>query len=209
MGQSHRSSQLRTVSEPPTSDSRSNGSVAGGWWHETEEPGRIVCDLCPRECSLKPGDRGFCFVRENVSGEMQLTTYGKSTGFCIDPIEKKPLNHFYPGTPVLSFGTAGCNLGCKFCQNWDISKSREVERLSELAMPEVIAAAAKQTGCRSVAFTYNDPVIWAEYAIDTAKSLPRTGHQIGRRDGGVHHTGGSSRILPCDGCRQRGSEGIH
>ncbi len=166
---------MRIVTDPPKSESHSTGSSAGGWWHETEEPGRIVCDLCPRECSLKPGDRGFCFVRENVSGEMRLTTYGKSTGFCIDPIEKKPLNHFYPGTPVLSFGTAGCNLGCKFCQNWDISKSREVERLSELAMPDMIAAAAKSTGCRSVAFTYNDPVIWAEYAIDTAKACREQG----------------------------------
>ena len=110
---------------------------------------------------MKPGDRGFCFVRQNVDGQMALTTYGKSTGFCIDPIEKKPLNHFYPGTAVLSFGTAGCNLGCKFCQNWDISKSREVERLSQLATPDTIAVAAKATNCRSVAFTYNDPIIWA------------------------------------------------
>ena len=129
---------------------------------------RILCELCPRACKLKPDDRGFCFVRKNVDGKMVLDTYGKSTGFCIDPIEKKPLNHFLPGTPVLSFGTAGCNLGCKFCQNWDISKSREVARLSDNASPEAIAEAAKQSGCRSVAFTYNDPVIWAEYAIDTA-----------------------------------------
>lgn len=124
---------------------------------------------------MKPGDRGFCFVRQNVDGQMALTTYGKSTGFCIDPIEKKPLNHFYPGTAVLSFGTAGCNLGCKFCQNWDISKSREVERLSQLATPDTIAVAAKATNCRSVAFTYNDPIIWAEYAIDTAEACRREG----------------------------------
>ena len=124
---------------------------------------------------MMPGDRGFCFVRQNVNGQMQLTTYGKSTGFCIDPIEKKPLNHFYPGTAVLSFGTAGCNLGCKFCQNWDISKSREVERLSELALPEMIATAAQRNGCRSVAYTYNDPIIWAEYAIDTAKACRERG----------------------------------
>ena len=159
---------MPSVSLPPRSVPGSTGNVAGGWWHTTEEEGRIVCDLCPRECSMKPGDRGFCFVRQNVNGQMQLTTYGKSTGFCIDPIEKKPLNHFYPGTAVLSFGTAGCNLGCKFCQNWDISKSREVERLSELALPEMIASAAQRTGCRSVAYTYNDPIIWAEYAMDTA-----------------------------------------
>jgi AmmeMemoRadiSam system radical SAM enzyme/AmmeMemoRadiSam system protein B/uncharacterized protein (TIGR00296 family) len=152
----------------------SDGQAAGEWWHQAAD-GRIACDLCPRDCRLKPGDRGFCFVRQNVDGQMKLTTYGRSTGFCIDPIEKKPLNHFFPGSPVLSFGTAGCNLGCKFCQNWDISKSREVERLSELAMPDSIAAAAQQTGCRSVAFTYNDPVIWAEYAIDTARECRQQG----------------------------------
>lgn len=114
-------------------------------------------------------------MRQNVDGAMKLTTYGRSTGFCIDPIEKKPLNHFYPGTPVLSFGTAGCNLGCKFCQNWDISKSRQVDKLSELAMPDMIAQAALQTGCKSVAYTYNDPIIWAEYAIDTAAACREVG----------------------------------
>ncbi|MCA9220039.1 MAG: AmmeMemoRadiSam system radical SAM enzyme, partial [Planctomycetales bacterium] len=165
----------RLVTLPPESKLRDDGLLPGGWWHESDEPGRIVCDLCPRECHLKPGDRGFCFVRENVGGEMMLSTYGRSTGFCIDPIEKKPLNHFYPGTAVLSFGTAGCNLGCKFCQNWDISKSREVERLSELATPEMIAEAARRTGCHSVAFTYNDPVIWAEYAIDCARACRAVG----------------------------------
>jgi len=165
----------RVVERPPETAVRPDGLVAGGWWHATEEDGRIVCDLCPRECHLKPGDRGFCFVRQNVDGEMMLTTYGRSTGFCIDPIEKKPLNHFLPGTSVLSFGTAGCNLGCKFCQNWDISKSREVARLSELAGPEAIAAAAQHHGCHSVAYTYNDPVIWAEYAIDTARACRAVG----------------------------------
>jgi pyruvate formate lyase activating enzyme len=137
------------------------------YWHRLEG-GRIQCDLCPRYCSLREGDRGFCFVRQNVGGQLMLTTYGRSTGFCVDPIEKKPLNHFYPGTSALSFGTAGCNLGCKFCQNWDISKSRDTEILSRHAGPETIAEAAHRLGCRSVAFTYNDPVIWAEYAIDTA-----------------------------------------
>jgi pyruvate formate lyase activating enzyme len=117
---------------------------------------------------MRDGQRAFCFVREVQDDQLVLTTYGKSTGFCIDPIEKKPLNHFYPGTPVLSFGTAGCNLGCRFCQNWHISKSRKVAQLSESASPEAIAQAAAEHGCRSVAFTYNDPVIWAEYAIDTA-----------------------------------------
>ena len=139
------------------------------WYTETDD-GRLLCQLCPRACRLKEGDRGFCFVRQNIDGQMSLETYGKSTGFCIDPIEKKPLSHFLPGTPVLSFGTAGCNLGCKFCQNWDISKSREVARLSDRALPHEIAAAARRTGCRSVAYTYNDPVIWAEYAIDTAQA---------------------------------------
>jgi AmmeMemoRadiSam system radical SAM enzyme/AmmeMemoRadiSam system protein B/AmmeMemoRadiSam system protein A len=150
-----------------------DGIVPGGWWHRDGD--RIECDLCPRRCVLKDGDRGFCFVRQNLGGEMMLTTYGRSTGFCIDPIEKKPLNHFLPGTSVLSFGTAGCNLGCKFCQNWDISKSRETERLSQRALPEEIARAALEMGCSSVAYTYNDPVIWAEYAIDTARACKELG----------------------------------
>lgn len=149
----------------------------GRWWHRDEASERIICDLCPRHCSMKEGDRGFCFVRKVQGDQLILDTYGKSTGFCIDPIEKKPLNHFFPGTSVLSFGTAGCNLGCQFCQNWDISKSREVAKLSSIAEPETIAAAAKQLGCRSVAFTYNDPVIWAEYAMDTAKACREQGIQ--------------------------------
>ena len=154
------------------------GASPGLWWHidttaesasaPSREANRIICDLCPRQCRMKEGDRGFCFVRKIENGAMVLDTYGRSTGFCIDPIEKKPLNHFYPGTSVLSFGTAGCNLGCQFCQNWDISKSREVSKLSQAATPDSIAAAASHYQCRSVAFTYNDPVVWAEYAIDTA-----------------------------------------
>ena len=163
------------VDLPPARPLLPDGSRLGGWWHSEAETGRIACDLCPRECKLHPGDRGFCFVRENREGEMVLSTYGRSTGFCIDPIEKKPLNHFHPGSSVLSFGTAGCNLGCKFCQNWSISKSREVEALSEIATPEAVAQAALQWNCRSVAFTYNDPVIWAEYAIDTAKACHAVG----------------------------------
>ncbi len=130
--------------------------------------GRIRCDVCPRRCELKDGQRGLCFVRARQGDRLVLTTYGKSSGYCIDPIEKKPLNHFLPGTPVLSFGTAGCNLTCRFCQNWDISKSREIETLSDEAPPERIARAAEALGCRSVAFTYNDPVIFLEYAVDTA-----------------------------------------
>ncbi|MBI3929704.1 MAG: AmmeMemoRadiSam system radical SAM enzyme [Armatimonadetes bacterium] len=147
----------------------------GRWWQRTENDDKIVCNLCPRHCRLGDGQRAFCFVRQNVGGEMVLTTYGKSTGFCVDPIEKKPLNHFYPGSSVLSFGTAGCNLGCRFCQNWSISKAREIEKLSDSASPDGIAAAAERLGCQSVAFTYNDPVIWAEYAIDTAQACRERG----------------------------------
>ena len=138
------------------------------WWHALEGK-KVECTLCPRQCHIPVGSRGFCFVRANVDGHLELTTYGRSSGFCIDPVEKKPLNHFLPGTPILSFGTAGCNLGCKFCQNWDISKSREMDTLAQMAMPDAIVAAAVRTGCRSLAFTYNDPVIWAEYALDIAK----------------------------------------
>ena len=166
----------RIVTSPDPQTPRCDGAAPGGWWHEGPA-GRIVCDLCPRECSLQPGDRGFCFVRENRDGEMVLATYGRSTGFCIDPIEKKPLNHFYPGTSVLSFGTAGCNLGCKFCQNWSISKSREVRKLSDSASPAAVAHAARDLGCHSVAFTYNDPIVWAEYAIDTALACHDLGVQ--------------------------------
>ena len=139
------------------------------YWHALDG-GRVQCDLCPRECKLKEGQQGLCYVRENRGGEVVLTTYGRSSGFCIDPIEKKPLNHFLPGSGVLSFGTAGCNLACKFCQNWDISKSREMDTLADQASPEVIARAAAELGARSVAYTYNDPVIFMEYAIDVAKA---------------------------------------
>ena len=137
------------------------------WWHALPD-GRIQCDLCPRDCKLHEGQRGLCFVRKMEAGKMVLTTYGRSSGFCVDPIEKKPLNHFYPGSSVFSFGTAGCNLACKFCQNWDISKSREIDTLMDRATPVEIARAAEGHGCKSVAFTYNDPVIFAEYAMDVA-----------------------------------------
>jgi pyruvate formate lyase activating enzyme len=146
----------------------------GRYWHRLEDS-RLQCDLCPRYCRLREGQRGLCFVRARSGDEIVLTTYGRSSGFCIDPIEKKPLNHFLPGTPVLSFGTAGCNLACKFCQNWDISKSREFDRLQECASPEAIADAAVATGSRSVAFTYNDPVIFLEYAVDTAQACRERG----------------------------------
>ena len=144
------------------------------YWHRLAD-GRIQCDVCPRFCKLHEGQRGLCFVRGRENDALVLTTYGRSSGFCVDPIEKKPLNHFLPGTPVLSFGTAGCNLTCKFCQNWDISKAREIDRLNDRADPAAIAAAAVQLGCRSVAFTYNDPVIFLEYAVDTAKACRAAG----------------------------------
>lgn len=144
------------------------------YWHKLED-GRIQCDVCPRYCKLHNGQRGFCFVRACVEDQIVLTTYGRSSGFCVDPIEKKPLNHFLPGTPVLSFGTAGCNLGCKFCQNWDISKSREVDTLADYAPPRTIAQTAAELGCRSVAFTYNDPVIFLEYAVDVARQCRELG----------------------------------
>ena len=144
------------------------------YWHPLED-GRVQCDVCPRACKMHEGQRGLCFVRANQDGQIVLTTYGRSSGYCIDPIEKKPLNHFLPGTPVLSFGTAGCNLACKFCQNWDISKSREIDTLADAASPAKIAQVAKALGCRSVAFTYNDPVIFMEYAIDVAKACREQG----------------------------------
>ncbi len=150
------------------------GAVVGRYWH-TLDDGRVRCDLCPRFCKLRNGQRGLCFVRACENDEIVLTTYGRSSGFCIDPVEKKPLNHFLPGTPILSFGTAGCNLTCKFCQNYDISKSRQFDTLASQASPEAIARTAQDLGCRSVAFTYNDPVIFLEYAIDTAQACRERG----------------------------------
>jgi pyruvate formate lyase activating enzyme len=149
-------------------------SVTGRYWHRLAD-GRVQCDLCPRECRLHEGQRGLCFVRAREDDRIVLTTYGRSSGFCLDPIEKKPLNHFLPGTAVLSFGTAGCNLTCKFCQNWDISKARADDRLQSQASPEAIARAAVESGARSVAFTYNDPVIFLEYAVDVAAACREVG----------------------------------
>jgi pyruvate formate lyase activating enzyme len=151
-----------------------SSTVSTKHWHLLDD-GRVQCDICPRFCKLHEGQRGFCFVRARQDDQVVLTTYGRSSGFCVDPIEKKPLYHFLPGTPVLSFGTAGCNLGCKFCQNWDISKSRETDTLAASATPEAIARAAKGLKCRSVAFTYNDPVIYHEYAIDVARACRERG----------------------------------
>ena len=149
-------------------------TVATRYWHRTGD-GRVQCDVCPRACRLQEGQRGFCFVRMRQDDAIVLTTYGRSSGYCVDPVEKKPLNHFLPGSPVLSFGTAGCNLGCRFCQNWDISKSREIDTLADEASPQAIAQAAAGLGCRSVAFTYNDPVIFLEYAIDVADACRELG----------------------------------
>ena len=138
------------------------------WW-KTEADGRILCSLCPRYCHIGENQAGFCFIRKNVRGKLYNLGYGRSTGFAIDPIEKKPLNHFMPGTSVLSFGTAGCNLGCRFCQNWDISKARLDDKRSAIASPEDVVALAEEHGSPSIAFTYNDPVIWSEYAVDIAQ----------------------------------------
>ena len=156
------------------------------WWHALPD-GRVQCDLCPRDCKLHEGQRGACFVRKREHDAMVLTTYGRSSGFCIDPIEKKPLNHFYPGSSVLSFGTAGCNLACKFCQNWDISKSRDMDKLAAEASPEAIADAARAAGATSVAFTYNDPVIFAEYALDVADACHAAGVQTVAVTAGYMH----------------------
>lgn len=144
-------------------------NVPARYWALLDD-NRIECQVCPRRCRLQDGQRGLCFVRAREGDQMVLTTYGRSSGFCIDPVEKKPLNHFLPGTPILSFGTAGCNLTCKFCQNWDISKSRQLDTLQDEASPEKIAKVALQTGCKSVAYTYNDPTIFLEYAVDIAKA---------------------------------------
>lgn len=152
----------------------SNFTVPTKYWHQLKS-GKVQCDLCPRHCQLNEGQRGFCFVRARENDQIVLTTYGRSTGYCIDPVEKKPLNHFLPGSSVLSFGTAGCNLGCKFCQNWDISQSKNIDILTAKAMPKEIAQAAKNRGCQSVAFTYNEPIIFLEYAIDTAIAC----HELG------------------------------
>ncbi len=152
-----------------------NPAVVSTKYWEKLPNGRVQCTVCPNYCRLAEGQRGACFVRMRQGDEIVLTTYGRSSGFCIDPIEKKPLNHFLPGTPVLSFGTAGCNLTCRFCQNWDISKSQEIDTLADEATPQTIARAAQKLGCSSVAFTYNDPVIFMEYAIDIAKAC----HQLG------------------------------
>ncbi len=157
-----------------TSSAFGAGCVPTQWFHPLED-GRVQCDVCPRHCRLHDGQRGLCFVRARDGDAIVSTTYGRSSGYCVDPIEKKPLHHFLPGTPVLSFGTAGCNLTCRFCQNWDISKSRDIDTLADAALPRDIVAAARGYECRSVAFTYNDPVVFLEYAADAAADCATAG----------------------------------
>jgi pyruvate formate lyase activating enzyme len=164
--------RVRDMTDLPTLDNAH--TVRTRYWHQLSD-GRVQCDVCPRACRLHQGQRGLCFVRGRVGDEIVLTSYGRSSGFCVDPVEKKPLNHFLPGSAVLSFGTAGCNLACKFCQNWDISKSRAVDTLADAAAPEELARTASMLGCRSVAFTYNDPTIFWEYAADVADACRTLG----------------------------------
>jgi pyruvate formate lyase activating enzyme len=144
------------------------------WWH-AEEDGRILCTLCPRYCRMGDGQAGFCYIRKNIGGKLYSLGYGTSTGFAIDPIEKKPLNHFLPGSRVLSFGTAGCNLGCRFCQNWSISKAKLDDAQSASATPEKIVRLAQRYRVPSIAFTYNDPVIWGEFVIDISRLAREAG----------------------------------
>ncbi|MGE5411671.1 MAG: AmmeMemoRadiSam system radical SAM enzyme [Clostridiales bacterium] len=144
------------------------------WWEKTEN-NKILCTLCPRYCTLGEGQAGFCFIRQNIGGTLYSIGYGRPTGFAIDPIEKKPLNHFYPGTSILSFGTAGCNLGCKFCQNWSISKAKLDDENSSHASPEDVVALAKKYRTPSIAYTYNDPTIFGEYVIDISQLARQEG----------------------------------
>ncbi len=139
--------------------------IEAKWW-KTLENGKILCTLCPRFCTIGEGQYGFCYVRQNHNGKLVSIAYGKPTGFGIDPVEKKPLNHFLPGSTILSFGTAGCNLGCKFCQNWSISKAHLDDINSLNASPEDVVKLALKYKTPSIAFTYNEPTIFGEYVID-------------------------------------------
>lgn len=144
------------------------------WW-EYDNKGKILCTLCPRYCHINEGQSGFCYIRKNIDGKLYSLGYGKSTGFAIDPIEKKPLNHFLPSTGILSFGTVGCNLGCLFCQNWNISKAKDLEKKSIDAGAQQIVQLAKKYNCPSIAITYNDPTIIGEFVIDIAKEAKKEG----------------------------------
>jgi pyruvate formate lyase activating enzyme len=144
------------------------------WWEEAPN-GKLLCTLCPRYCTIGEGQNGFCYIRTNIDGKLYSMGYGRPTGFAIDPIEKKPLSHFLPGTEVLSFGTAGCNLGCKFCQNWSISKAKLDNSNTFYASPEDVIIYAKKNNVPSIAFTYNDPTIFGEYVIDISRLARREG----------------------------------
>lgn len=184
------------VGRPAWGDAETGGGHPTEFWHGLDD-GRVQCDVCPRACVMREGQRGLCFVRGCEHGAVVLLTYGRSSGFCVDPVEKKPLNHFLPGTPVLSFGTAGCNLTCRFCQNWDMSKSREMDILAAEASPEQIASAAARHGCRSVAYTYNDPVIFMEYACDTARACRSHGIRNIAVTAGYINPGARERFFSC------------
>jgi pyruvate formate lyase activating enzyme len=138
------------------------------WWEKTDN-NKILCTLCPRYCKIGDGQPGFCYIRQNLGGVLYSLGYAHPSGFAIDPIEKKPLNHFLPGSKILSFGTAGCNLGCRFCQNWSISKAKIDEMNAVEASPEDVVALAQRYKVPSIAYTYNDPTIFGEYVIDISR----------------------------------------
>ncbi len=144
-------------------------------YQNTLKDERIQCLICPRKCILSKGQEGFCHIRKNTDGKIELSSYGFNTGLAIDPIEKKPVYQFYPQTPILSFGTLGCNMGCLFCQNWQTTKNKADCKNLNKTSPEEIVQIAKKYNCKSVAFTYNDPIIFFEYAIDTAKICRQEG----------------------------------
>ncbi|UCH66023.1 MAG: AmmeMemoRadiSam system radical SAM enzyme [Ignavibacterium sp.] len=152
----------------------SSTMIEAKWW-ELADNEKLLCKLCPRYCMIGEGQPGFCYIRQNHGGKLYTLGYARPTGFAVDPIEKKPLNHFLPGTSILSFGTAGCNLGCKFCQNWSISKAKLDDTNALTAQPEDVIALAKKYSSPSIAYTYNDPTIFGEYVIDISK--------LGREEG--------------------------
>src|SRR5579859_3130823 len=144
------------------------------WW-EPEANGKVHCYLCPRHCHIGRGQSGFCYIRTNQEGKLYSLGYGAPAALQVDPIEKKPLNHFLPGSRVFSMGTAGCNMGCFFCQNWDISKSRQDQVNARDVPPEEVPQLALRYGCDSIAFTYNEPTIWGEYIIDICRAAKSSG----------------------------------
>jgi pyruvate formate lyase activating enzyme len=145
----------------------------------------VACELCPRRCVIPEGGAGDCRIRVNLGGKLRATTYGRPSAIHIDPMEKKPLFHFHPGTSVFSIATAGCNLHCLNCQNWQLSQrgGEEMEQIYRADPPEVVKA-AKEQGCKSLAYTYSDPVVFYEYVYDTS--------EIARREGlnNTYHTAG-------------------